>query len=177
MQSAEFPTAAHAMTEPAQIRLLAPGELERLAEIENAADALFVERFGPQPWAPAGTRTDAAGFILVAVATSGGTIGFAHVLEVDDIAHLEQLSVAPQHARRGHGRALLSAATAEARRRGYSRMTLRTFADIPWNGSFYSTAGFVETEPTTDFHEALVQTERELGLDRHGRRIQMMLTL
>ncbi|MET0806309.1 MAG: GNAT family N-acetyltransferase [Lacisediminihabitans sp.] len=165
------------MTEHAQIRLLAPGELERLAEIENAADALFIEPLGPEPWAPARERTDAVGFILVAVAESGDIIGFAHVIELAEIAHLEQLSVAPDHGRRGHGRALLTAATAEARRRGYPRMTLRTFADIPWNGPFYIDAGFVETEPATAFHETLVQTEREMGLDQHGRRIQMTLTL
>jgi len=99
------------------------------------------------------------------------------VLEVADVAHLEQLSIAPEHGRQGHGRALLRAAIGEARRRGYERMTLRTFADIPWNGPFYSSAGFVESSPMTGFHEMLVQVERELGLHEHGRRIQMSLRL
>ena len=45
------------------------------------------------------------------------------------------------------------------------------------NGPFYSRAGFVETEPDTDFLESLVRVERALGLERHGRRIQMTIEL
>jgi len=165
------------MTARTYIRPLEPGDLERLVQIENAADALFLEQFGPQPWPPVDAKSDVGGFILVAIAADHDIIGFAQVLEVADVAHLEQLSIAPEHGRQGHGRALLRAAIGEARRRGYERMTLRTFADIPWNGPFYSSAGFVESSPMTGFHEMLVQVERELGLHEHGRRIQMSLRL
>lgn len=111
------------------------------------------------------------------MAENADIVGFAQVFEVADGAHLEQLSVMPEHGRHGHGRLLLAAAIAEARRRGCRRMTLRTYADIPWNGPFYSRAGFVETAPDTDFLKSLLLVERELGLERHGRRIQMTVDL
>ncbi len=65
----------------------------------------------------------------------------------------------------------------EARHRGHTRLTLRTFADVPFNAPFYASLGFVETEPETDFHRALVGAEHLVGLDRYGRRIQMTLAL
>jgi len=78
---------------------------------------------------------------------------------------------------RGYGRALLDTAMDEARRRGYELITLRTYADVPWNAPFYARAGFVETPPTTDFHRDLIQVEERLGLARFGRRVQMTAAL
>jgi hypothetical protein len=54
---------------------------------------------------------------------------------------------------------------------------LRTYADVPWNGPFYTRAGFVETSPATDFHKHLAEVEERLGLDLYGRRIQMTAAL
>lgn len=65
----------------------------------------------------------------------------------------------------------------EARSRGYELLTLRTYADVPWNAPFYARVGFVETEPTTDFHKLLVEVEERLGLARYGRRVQMTAAL
>ncbi len=90
---------------------------------------------------------------------------------------MEQLSVLPEHCRRGHGRALVEAAKNEARRRGYEWLSLRTYAEVPWNGPFYARAGFVETKPVSDFHKHLAEVEERLGLDRYGRRIQMTAAL
>jgi GNAT superfamily N-acetyltransferase len=107
----------------------------------------------------------------------GAVVGFVDVLERDQIAHLEQLSVLPEHGRRGHGRALVESAKNEARRRGYQWLSLRTYADVPWNGPFYARAGFVESKPATDFDRHLVEVEERLGLDRYGRRVQMTAAL
>ena len=71
----------------------------------------------------------------------------------------------------------MAAAMDEARRRGYERMTLRTYADVPWNAPFYARVGFVETEPTTDFHNLLVDVEERLGFAQLGRRVQMTAAL
>ncbi|WP_370446193.1 GNAT family N-acetyltransferase [Cryobacterium sp. Y57] len=87
---------------------------------------------------------------------------------------MEQLSVAPGDARKGWGRALVEAAKIQAQKRGYHRISLRTYADVPWNAPFYASAGFVEEEPATQFHRSLVGIEGELGLDRYGRRVQMV---
>ncbi|RII94048.1 GNAT family N-acetyltransferase [Clavibacter californiensis] len=166
---------------PTRIRLAAARDLEALQRIEDDADRLLVDLLGPEDWPPAPTGASRAaepGFLLVAEDPdaddgSAGLVGFAHVLEVDGLAHLEQVSVPSEHGRRGHGRALVEAAAGEARRRGHRRITLRTFADVPWNAPSYARMGFAEEQPATPFHRALVATEARLGLDRLGRRIQM----
>lgn len=163
-----------------RIRLAQPGDAAAVERIENAADELLIDRLqsGEWPSAPAGeSRLRDPGFLLVLELDDEGVMGFAHVLEVDGLCHLEQLSVRPEHARQGLGRALVDAAKEHAGERGHTRITLRTYADVPWNAPFYRSAGFVEDEPATDFHIALIDTESRLGLDRHGRRVQMSADL
>ena len=163
------------------IRRAAPNDYLALESIENAADQLLIDRLNPESWEPAPSGLSRAaehGFVLVAEKTETSTIvGFVHVVESDGIAHLEQLSVLPQEGRHGYGRRLLEAAMDEARSRAYERLTLRTYADVPWNAPFYARVGFVETEPTTDFHKLLVEVEERLGLARYGRRVQMTAAL
>lgn len=163
-----------------QIRLATEADLDRIEMIENTADQLFIDAFQSENWPaadPAAERAEAAGFLLVGELEVAGIVGFVHMLEIDGHAHLEQLSVLPEHGRRGYGRALTEAALNEAKERGYRKVSLRTYADLPWNGSFYARFGFVETEPDTEFLRNLVQVERELGLDAYGRRAQMNISL
>lgn len=163
------------------IRQAEPRDLIRLEEIENKADSLFLEDFLPESWplAPTGDeRLVGAGFVLVVAEVFGGeAVGFVHVLLTNDVAHLEQLSVLPSHARRGHGRALVEAAKHETHGRGFPTITLRTFAEVPWNAPFYTDCGFVETEPATAFHIGLLNMESKLGHSGYGRRIQMVCAL
>ena len=159
------------------IRIAGSKDYDVTERIENAADSILVERLQPKTWMPAppgSERATAPGFTLMAVeAGTERPVGFIQVLEVDGLAHLEQLSVLPRDGRRGYGRRLVEAASSEARRRGYKRITLRTFADVPWNAPFYATCGFAESEPDTDFHRRLIEIEQELRLPLYGRRIQM----
>jgi GNAT superfamily N-acetyltransferase len=154
-----------------------------LESVENAADQLLIDVLHPDQWEPAppgSSRASKPGFILVAEAAEDGMIvGFVHVLEPEGetTAHLEQISVLPSYGRQGHGRRLLRAAMSEARRRGHERLTLRTYKDVPWNAPFYARLGFVETVPTTEFHKHLVDAEEALGLTRHGRRVDMTVSL
>ena len=96
---------------------------------------MFATVFSIVGWRPApsyATRSQQSGFILVASDNPGSDpIGFAHVLEVPGSNHLEQLSVMPSAANRGHGRALVEAVKSGSRLRGCKRVTLRTFADVP----------------------------------------------
>ncbi len=164
---------------PTRIRLATAADLVALQRIEDDADRLLVDLLRPEVWPPAPTGASRAaepGSLLVAedaAVADGALVGFALALEIDGLAHLEQVSVPPEHGRRGHGRALGEASADEARRRGHRRITLRTFADVPWNATAYARAGFAEEPPATTFHLALVETEARLGLDRLGRRIQM----
>ncbi|TFD52167.1 GNAT family N-acetyltransferase [Cryobacterium frigoriphilum] len=160
----------------ASVHLARSRDLDAIEKIENDADRLLINELQPDDWATAPTgvaRASEPGFILVVELDDGRVAGFVHVLEVDGICHLEQLSVAPRYARKGWGRALVEAAKVQAQKRGYHRISLRTFADIPWNAPFYASAGFAEEKPATQFHRSLVGIETELGLDRYARRVQM----
>lgn len=162
------------------VRQATADDLELLEAIENEADALFASVFSMLSWRPAPSYTKPShknGFILVASdSPESDAIGFAHVLDVPDGGHLEQLSVRPSAAHRGHGRALVEAVKNESRLRGYKRVTLRTFADVLWNAPFYSSCGFIERDPDSDFLRDLFLAEQQRGLG-HGRRIQMNFDL
>jgi GNAT superfamily N-acetyltransferase len=161
-------------------RFATNADLDLLEDIENDADRLFLDRFAPEDWSPAPSgraRAAQPGFVLViAPQDADEPVGFAHVLELEGIAHLEQLAVRLAFGRRGYGRALVDAALAEAGRRGYDRVTLRTYADVPWNAPYYRRLGFVESEPDTELLSGLVVEEARHGLERHGRRVQLTAT-
>ena len=61
---------------------------------------------------------------------------------VDGNAHVEQVSVHPDHSRRGLGRTLLDTAAAWAEQRGLAALTLTTYCDVPWNAPYYERLGF-----------------------------------
>lgn len=162
------------------IREAAADDAEMIQAIEASADALLIDVLGAPEWPPPGDATGRlgqAGFVLVLEDADSSPVGFVHVLDVDGHAHLEQLSVLPESGRQGHGRRLVDAALAEARKRGYSRMTLRTYAEVPWNAPFYASCGFLESIPESGFQLGLVETEASLGIDRYGRRVQMTIAL
>ena len=74
---------------------------------------------------------------------------------VDGCAHIEQVSVAPSHARRGLGAALIDHLAAET---GAPALTLTTFRDVPWNAPYYQRLGFRVFEPGPEL-AALVRRE------------------
>jgi GNAT superfamily N-acetyltransferase len=170
---------ASSRTPQPSIRPSRPSDLRHLAAIEDAGGPLFSELFGPaiapvllSP-APSGLDRDLEpGFILVAT-LAGRLVGFAHVTDQDGHAHLEQLSVLPEHGRRGIGSALVEAALEEARWLGYDDMSLCTYRDVPWNGPFYARLGFAEVERLSAYQQRLHDRERALGLDANGVRIVM----
>jgi GNAT superfamily N-acetyltransferase len=78
------------------------------------------------------------------VATNGDdeAVSYIVVEVIDDGAHIEQVSVHPDHSRRGLGRALIDTVDAWAGSRALSRLTLTTYADVPWNAPSYARLGF-----------------------------------
>jgi GNAT superfamily N-acetyltransferase len=84
-----------------------------------------------------------AGRGWVAVEGSARLVGYVIVDVVDDDAHLEQVSVRPDHQGAGIGRALIEHARAWAADIGCSAITLTTFAEVPWNAPLYEHLGFV----------------------------------
>jgi GNAT superfamily N-acetyltransferase len=104
-------------------------------------------------------------------------VGFARLEVVDGQAHLEQLAVHPDQARRGLGTALVQAAVTWAGEQGFTSMTLTTFRDVAWNGPFYARLGFVEVD-TAESPELAGHREHErvLGLDEKSARVAMRRT-
>ena len=83
------------------------------------------------------------------VATQGDDrpIGYVLVDEIDGAAHIEQVSVLPDHQGHGVGRALIERAARWAIDRGMNALTLTTFGHIPWNRPLYEHLGFQVVPP------------------------------
>lgn len=113
----------------------------------------------------AGYQVD--GRAWVSVDDADRPVGYALALVVDGLAHLEQLSVDPDHGRGGRGSALVEAVTAWARTHRLPAVTLSTFRDVTWNAPYYGRLGFrvlVEEELTAGLL-GLRAIEADHGLD------------
>jgi GNAT superfamily N-acetyltransferase len=77
-----------------------------------------------------------------AVDDAGGPIGYVLVNAVDGSAHVEQVSVHPDHQGSGVGRALMERVYEWADEEGTPAVTLTTFSDVPWNAPLYRHLGF-----------------------------------
>ena len=155
------------------IRTARPGELALLPPLEAASDTLF-QSLGIGPLPDPGTEAQLAAALVVLVAADPPQ-GFARIdaLARGAHAHLEQLSVHPDYGRRGIGRALLRAAVDWAAVHGYSELTLATYRDVPWNGRFYASEGFVEAGTVDDFWRACGRPPEEPVMARFGARVLM----
>lgn len=158
-----------------RIRSATPAEIETLREIERAAGECFrgigmpeVADDEPLP-AQVLAGYQHAGRALVAVHDVHGVAAYLIHDTVDGSLHIEQVSVRPDHARRGLGRALIDGA--ERAEPWTEAVTLTTFRDVPWNAPYYARCGFRildETEWTPGLRD-LRQHEAAHGMDRWPR--------
>ncbi|RKT11876.1 putative N-acetyltransferase YhbS [Streptomyces sp. 1114.5] len=157
-----------------RIRAVTRDELPLLAELERAAGAPFAEIGMPEiaedePPAPGElAHYLERGVALVAEAPDGAIAGYLLAEPVDGALHVEQVSVHPDHARRGIGRALIEhlAGTTDA-----PALTLTTFAEVPWNAPYYERCGFraLAGDELTPGLREIRRREAEHGLDRWPR--------
>lgn len=155
------------------VRRAEPADVPLLAGIEAAGDVQFAGYLDASVVASAtdGRQRVADGLVLV---VGSPAVGFAHLIELDDgSAHLEQLSVHPRAQRRGLGRTLLRAVFGIVRDRGLERVTLTTYADVPWNAPFYARLGFTVVREPSGALGHVVADERRRGLDRELPRVAM----
>jgi GNAT superfamily N-acetyltransferase len=153
------------------VRAAARVDLPELAEVDERAEAVFRMAGYELPAIP--FPTDELGRAKAIFVAGRPVIGFVRVDEVDGLAHVEEIAVIPKWMRQGIGTELLERACVWARKHDYPAITLITFADVPWNGPFYASRGFVEVaEPTPGLAQLRVR-ERDVGLDGVGRRIVM----
>jgi GNAT superfamily N-acetyltransferase len=163
-------------------RTVRPEELALLPALETAADAMF-EPLGIGPLPGPGTIEEFAAALVVLVA-GDPPVGLCRIDRIGsgpgpgpgaggDGAHLEQLSVHPDHGGHGIGRALLRAALGWARDAGYDELTLATYRDVPWNGPFYASEGFVEVGPADEWLVAHGLEPEEPVMGEGGTRVVM----
>lgn len=151
-----------------------PADWPVVQDIERRAGALFRE-IGMDAVAddppPSDAELDDAALVLVAADGLGELVGYARIELLDDHAHLEQLSVLPEHGGRGIGTALLDAVADWARDLGHGEITLTTFRDVAFNAPVYAKRGFAEVPEAawTDAIRAQVAAEAAHGLDPAGR--------
>jgi ribosomal protein S18 acetylase RimI-like enzyme len=168
-----------------RVRPARAADLRHIAPIEDAGGPQFQEYFGDtiepillSPAADGRQRVGQPGFLLVAALDEQSPpVGFVHVLVIDGHAHLEQLSVLPEHQRKGIGAALTRAAMDEARAHGFDRLSLCTYRDVPWNGPYYRSLGFTEVTELAPYERRIREKERDLGLDINGVRVVMEVAL
>jgi GNAT superfamily N-acetyltransferase len=157
------------------IRLARPEELAGLPALEAAADTLFAP-LGIAPLPPPGTAEDLARALVVLVAGDPPK-GFARIERLGQGAHLEQLSVHPDHVRQGIGRVLLRAACDWALQHGYRDITLATFRDVAWNGPFYASEGFTEAGIAEEWYTEHGFEPEEPEMATFGTRVIMVRAL
>ncbi len=129
------------------MRAARPDEAEAVAALVEAAFARHIEAVGrrPAPMDDDHAARIAAGQQYVLDGDEPGTPAASIVL-VQEVDHLvvNNVAVAPDRQRRGHGRALLTFAEDEARRRGLPEIRLHTQARMADNLIMYPRLGYVE---------------------------------
>ena len=147
------------------IRPVRPEERELLLEIEREAGRAFAAVGMPEiARDDPGTVEDVAG-AWVAVDEEDRPVAYLTSTLLDGNAHIEQVSVAPSHARRGVGAALIDHLAAVTGR----PLTLTTFRDVPWNAPYYERLGFRVFEPGPEL-AALVAEEARADPRRRAAR-------
>jgi GNAT superfamily N-acetyltransferase len=161
------------MTTATTIRLARPDELTELRSIELAAGVLFREirmvdvAEHPPPPIEVFERYQQAGQAWVVAGSDDRPIGFVLVKLVDGAAHIEQVSIHPDHGRQGLGRQLIEHVDQWAAGEGLPALTLSTFRNVAWNGPYYARLGFHELS-AAEYTPGLVEiqaAETAFGLD------------
>lgn len=126
-------------------------EIDALIKIDLAAGSLFegtglIDDSALGDHVPADIFEQAIenGNLFTARDRKGMAVGFALTSLRQNTFYLDQISVHPDHGRKGLGRALVRRVVDEARLRHLKSVTLSTFRDLAWNGPFYRRLGFKE---------------------------------
>lgn len=129
-----------------RIRQAREDEFSRLNDIEQEADRLYatvgLDLVLNMP--TASHERLRQGPVWVAVDDTDQPVGFALAGAIDDFALLDQLSVLPEHGRKGIGAALIRQVADWARREGHDVLLLATYRELAWNQPFYERNGLSE---------------------------------
>jgi len=159
------------LSQPVSIRTARPNELPLLQSLEVAAGVLF-RTIGmtdvaehPPPSLEVFEHFRQAGRLWVTADDADQPTGFVLVKLVDGAAHIEQVSVHPDHQGQGLGRALIDHVGSWAAEQGLPALTLSTFHGVPWNGPYCARLGFLELHELTPGLVEIQAEETAFGLD------------
>lgn len=142
------------MSREIEIRFLRPEDIDRVLEIAAAV------KHAPH-WSRLEYETSLGGDPLrfaQAARTADGTLaGFVVASLVPPESEIEFIAVAPEYQRRGIGRALLTAAMEELRRRGVTQVLLEVRESNVSAQAMYRNAGFVETRRRSGYYSDPVE--------------------
>jgi GNAT superfamily N-acetyltransferase len=155
------------------IRTARVDELTSLVEIERAAGETFrllgMDLVADDDPGSVEELTPYAldGRALVAVDPNDRPVGYLLLDVVDGAAHIAQVSVHPDQARQGFGRALIERAASWTSDRSLHSLTLTAYVEVPWNGPYYERLGFRYLAPEEESAglRAIRERERARGLD------------
>jgi GNAT superfamily N-acetyltransferase len=140
-------------------------ELELLRSIERDAGKTFaglgMTRMGEALRVEELEIFRSAGRAWVTVDADDAPVAYLLTAVLDNCAHIEQVSVAPSHARRGLGAALIEHLATIARGERRPALTLTTFSAVPWNAPYYQRLGFTIVEPSHQGPELAAAVARE----------------
>jgi GNAT superfamily N-acetyltransferase len=165
------------MTKNIRVRAARWEDLPGLRELERAAGAAF-RALGMAAVAdddpPSITELIAFqqdGRAWVITNESDSPVAYLLLNVVDGNAHVEQVSVHPDHARQGLGKTLLDTAAAWAQQQGLVALTLTTYAHVPWNAPYYERLGFqvVTEDQITEGLRRIRDHEQARGLAKWPR--------
>lgn len=162
------------------IRSANSADLQYLPPIELASGLAFItigmgaiaEDDPPTPEDLAEYERDGRCWVVDRVpAAQTGPVAYLIAEAVDGCCHIEQVSVHPDAAGHGIGRALIEWAERWGSAQGFGATTLTTFVDVPWNGPYYERLGFryLDLDEETPGLQAIRGAEREQGIDRWPR--------
>ncbi|MGW8329279.1 GNAT family N-acetyltransferase [Streptomyces sp. NPDC055897] len=160
-----------------RIRAVHSEELPALQDIERAAGQCFHDVGMPEiaEDEPLSLREldgyRQTGLAWVAVDDADVPVAYLIADRVDGNLHVEQVSVHPDHARRGIGRLLLDHMAHCAIAEGAPALTLTTFTDVPWNAAYYTRCGFqaMRDSEVTPGLRGIREEEAANGLNRWPR--------
>jgi ribosomal protein S18 acetylase RimI-like enzyme len=162
------------MSSPIAVRPATVDDVPEMQAVEVAAAERFrgiedprIARTADAPpyWTAGLERACSEQRVWAAVDNGGSIIGFAVAWVVNGEGHLDELAVAPEHGRRGVGRALVDEVVAWTVARELPSITLTTFRDVPWNGPYYEKLGFQVLSTLTPALQALVDEQATWGLE------------
>ena len=162
------------------IRLAKLEELETILEVERMAsqrfDVLDIEIMDEEE-----EESDENDFghehregilnerLWVALTPEQRIVGFALAQAVDQEGHLREIDVLQDYGRKGIGRALIQQVAAWCKKEGFHTLTLTTFKDVPWNGSYYEKLGFTiidDSSLTGKLNEMIKKERARFSKDR-----------